>query len=96
MSYTKRYYEKLIAEYAKARDKAIIASLKADSVEPFKAFIEAWSKKGFMPSCFTLAKDEVLEISIRKMSLYCVNVPDELKERSVAWLLSRGYDLYLD
>lgn len=96
MSYTKRYYEKLLPEYVKARDKAIIDSLKADSVEPFKAFIEAWGKKGFIPSCFTFAKDEVIEISIRKMSLYCVNVPDELKERSVAWLLSRGYDLYLD
>ena len=56
MSYTKRYYEKLLPEYVKARDKAIIDSLKADSVEPFKAFIETWGKKGLYLVALRLQK----------------------------------------
>lgn len=95
MSNTKRYLDALTS-YAETRDRAIIDSLKADSVEPFRAFIEAQRQLGMLPPCFTDVSDEVLEISIRKMSLYCINVPQDLKERSVAWLLSRGYDLYLD
>lgn len=95
MSNTKRYLDALTS-YAEARDRAIIDSLKADSVEPFRAFIEAQRQLGILPPCFTDVSDKVLEISIRKMSLYCINVPQDLKERSVAWLLSRGYDLYLD
>lgn len=95
MSKTKRYLDSLTG-YAEARDKAIIESLKADSVEPFRAFIQAQRELGILPPCFTEVNDKVLEISIRKMSLYAINVPDELKERSVAWLLSRGYDLYLN
>ena len=95
MSNTKRYLESLEG-YARARDRAIIDSLTLDSVEPFKAFIQIQRELGILPPCFKDVTDEVLAITIRKMSLYCVNVPQDLKERSVAWLLSRGYDLHLD
>lgn len=95
MSNTKRYLDALTS-YADARDRAIIDSLKADSVEPFRAFIEAQRQLGVLPPCFTDVSDKVLEISIRKMSLYCINVPAQLKGESVEWLTSRGYDLELN
>lgn len=84
-----------IEDYVKNRDAAIIESIKTDSVEPFKAFIEKYKALNAYPNCFKLPSDEVIEISIRKMSLHCVNIPPEIKGRSVEWLLSRGYDLNL-
>ena len=81
--------------YVEDRDAAIIESIKTDSVEPFKAFIEKYKALGSYPECFKLPSDEVIEISIRKMSLHCVKIPPEIKGLSVDWLLSRGYDLNL-
>lgn len=95
MSKTKRYIDSIIG-YVEARDKAIIDSLTQDSVEPFRAFIQAQRELGILPPCFTEVNNNVLEISIRKMSLYCVNVPAELKGEAVNWLLDRGLDLNLD
>ena len=84
-----------IEDYVKDRDAAIIESIRTDSVEPFKAFIEKHKALGAYPDCFKLPSDEVIEISIRKLSLHCVKIPPEIKGRSVEWLLSRGYDLNL-
>ena len=80
-----------IVEYAKDRDEAIVESIKADSLEPFKAFIEKYSAK--YPSCFELPSDEVLSISIRQMCLHCVGIDHETKGIAVDWLTSRGYHL---
>lgn len=95
MSNIKRYADAL-ESYADARDRAIIDSLTADSTEPFRAFIEAQRQLGILPPCFVDVSDKVLEISIRKMSLYCPRVPTELKGQAVEWLTSRGFDLKLD
>ncbi len=84
-----------IEDYVKDRDAAIIESIRTDSVEPFKVFIEKYKALNAYPDCFKLPSDEVMEISIRKMSLHCVKIPPEIKGRSVEWLLSRGYDLNL-
>lgn len=84
-----------IEDYVKDRDAAIIESIRTDSVEPFKAFIEKYKALGSYPECFKLPSDEVIEISIHKMSLHCVKIPPEIKGLSVDWLLSRGYDLNL-
>lgn len=80
-------------EYAVARDKAIVESIRNDSVEPFKAFVREQSKKGIYPECFSLPKDEVLAISIRQMAIHCTEIAPEIKGRAVDWLLARGHHL---
>lgn len=89
------YLKESLKDYVSDRDAAIIESIRKDSVEPFKAFIEKHKALGTYPDCFKLPSDEVIEISIRKMSLQCVKIPPEIKGLSVNWLLSRGYDLNL-
>lgn len=84
--------EELVA-YAKARDIAIVESIKLDSVEPFKAFIKEFDEKGIFPECFALPNDEVLSISIRQMALHCTEIEPEIKGMAVDWLLARGHDL---
>lgn len=80
-------------DYAKDRDKAIVESIKADSVEPFKAFVNEYSEKGTFPKCFNLPSDEVLALAIRQMCLHCVSIDPETKGKAVDWLTSRGYHL---
>lgn len=80
-----------IIEYAKDRDEAIVESIKADSLEPFKAFIKKYFAKN--PSHFELPSDEVLSITIRQICLHCVGIDHETKGKAVDWLTSRGYHL---
>lgn len=80
-------------EYATDRDKAIIASIKGDTLEPFKAFVDKYAKLGIYPACFALPADEVLEISIRQMALHATAIDYETKGRAVEWLTDRGYHL---
>lgn len=82
-----------IIEYAEARDKAIVESIKTDSVQPFRRFINEQGLKGILPPCFTLPSDKVLEISIRQMAIHCTNIEPEIKGKAVDWLLSHGHDL---
>ena len=80
-------------QYAIDRDKAIEESLLTNSVEPFKDFLNIYKSAGLLPECFESIPDNVLEITIRKMSLHCNDIPTELKGQAVEWLLNRGYDL---
>ena len=82
-----------ICEYAIERNKAIVESIKADSVEPFKAFVKKFNDAGFFPECFELPSDEVIAISIRQMCLHCTSIDPETKGIAVDWLTSRGYHL---
>lgn len=84
---------KEVCEYAKGRDEAIVESIRTDSVEPFKKFVESWKDKGLFPDCFVLPKDEVLAISIRQMAIHCTDIAPEIKGQAVNWLLSRGHHL---
>lgn len=92
MSKTKRYLE-AIEDYANARDNAILDSLEADSVEPFKQFIADQRALGILPKCFVEINDEALAIAIRRMSLHCLKIPTQIKGESVEWLTSRGLTL---
>ena len=80
-------------DYAIKRDEAIIESIRTDSVQPFRRFINEQSLKGVLPACFELPTDEVLEISIRQMCLHCTNIAPEIKGLAVDWLLKNGHDL---
>lgn len=82
----------IITEYAENRDKAIVESIREDSVEPFKAFINKYREKGFYP-IMDFPSDEVLSISIRQMCLHCTRIEPSIKGMAVDWLLTRGYDL---
>lgn len=82
-------------QYAIDRDKAITECLLTNSVEPFKDFLNIYKSAGVLPVCFETIPDKVLEITIRKMSLHCNDIPAELKGQAVEWLLNRGYDLEL-
>lgn len=82
-----------VLEYAVGRDKAIVESIRKDSVEPFKVFVQEQAKKGVYPECFALPKDEILAISIRQMAIHCTDIAPEIKGLAVNWLLSRGHDL---
>ena len=85
--------ENKIVEYAIKRDEAIIESIRTDSVQPFRRFINEQGLKGVLPACFELPTDEVLEISIRQMAIHCTDIEPEIKGKAVDWLLSHGHDL---
>lgn len=80
-------------DYAIKRDEAIIESIRTDSVQPFRRFINEQCLKGVLPACFELPTDEVLNISIRQMCLHCTNIAPEIKGLAVDWLLKNGHDL---
>lgn len=80
-------------EYAIKRDEAIIESIRTDSVQPFRRFINEQCLKGTLPACFELPTDEVLNISIRQMCLHCTDIAPEIKGLAVDWLLKNGHDL---
>lgn len=83
----------MVLEYAKDRNAAVVESIKADSVEPFKAFIAKYQEKGVFPKCFILPKDEVLAISIRQMALRCLSIDPMTKGLAVDWLTKNGHHL---
>lgn len=85
-----------IKRYVKERDEATIAVVEGESIEVFKAFINKWYKIGYLPACYSLPADDILEISVRKMVIHEVNAPQETKNKAIAWLLERGYDLSLE
>lgn len=84
--------DKIIEDYNKDLSEAV-ATL---DINNFKAVVEKWYKKGFFQECFSLPSDEVLEITIRKLAIHILSIPDEVKDEAKEWLLSRGYDLKLE
>lgn len=87
--------DKILKAYADERDRATVAVVEGESIEVFKAFVYKWRDVGFMPPCFDLPSDEVLEISIRKMAIHETRIPESTRQKAADWLLSRGYDLEL-
>lgn len=76
-----------IIQYIKDRDEAA-ASFDLDK---FKAFIIKWNGKDFpMPS------DDVLEITMRKMTVHCTNIDIATRVEAFRWLLEHGSDFSLD
>lgn len=81
----------IMTDYVRERDEAV----ETLDLDTFKAFMSKWQARGLIPECFSLAADEILEVSIRKMALHIANVSEETREAAETWLLSRGYDLDL-
>lgn len=83
-----------LRQYVRDRDDAVFKSVETDSIEPFKEFAAKY--KSFMPPCFNLAADSVLEVTVRKMAYHCINLPQETRDKAEAWLLSHGSNTDLD
>ena len=65
-------------------------------VEEFKRFAHKWYLLGYYPACFELPDDKVIEITLRKIVVNRRDAPADKQGEAAAWLLSRGYDLFLD
>ena len=82
-----------IEKYVKERDKMLLKC----SVAELKKFIAKYEKyyNPMMVDALARAKDEVLEITLHKMIIHCVNLPFDYRQKSADWLLDRGYRLNL-
>lgn len=80
--------DKLIAQFVKERDEAIL-SLDLDT---FREFYKKWASKGVYDPYF-MPPDEILEISLYKMVLAIKSAPPDKREIAKRWLIDRGYDL---
>lgn len=73
---------KMIKQFNKDRDKAVL-SLDANT---FKDFCKKWHNYIPMP------KDEVIEITMRKMACHITSLPEDFRAEAKKWLEDRGYD----
>lgn len=80
-----------IDKYVKERDEM----LSKGSVAELKEFIAKYEEyyNPMMVDALARAKDEVLEITLHKMIINCVNLPFDYRQKSAEWLLDRGYSL---
>lgn len=76
-----------IKQWMKERD----AAAKSYDLDVFKAFYDKWARKGFYS--MKLPKDEVIEISMRKMVCNMKSSTDEEKEEAMQWLEEHGSNL---
>ena len=67
------------------------------SVAELKEFIAKYEEyyNPMMVDALARAKDEVLEITLHKMIIHCVNLPFDYRQKSADWLLDKGYSLDL-
>lgn len=72
-------------QWLKERDEAIYTF----DVEKFKAFYHKWEKRGVYTK--PLPKDEVIEISMRKMVCGLADPDPKKLAEARAWLSERGY-----
>ena len=82
---------KNIEKYVKERDEMLLKG----SVAELKKFIAKYEEyyNPMMVDALARAKDEVLEITLHKMIIHCVNLPFDYRQKSADWLLDRGYSL---
>lgn len=73
-----------IDNYCRKRNAAVIVAVQDGNVEPLKHLAEKSDQP--MPS------DYVLLVSAHKMCLAIPTMPEELQEKSRAWLKERGFE----
>ena len=80
-----------IKKYVKERDEMLLKC----SVAEFRKFIKKHER--FYPPGYARAveraADEVLEITMHKMIVHCINLPFDYRQKSADWLLDRGFSL---
>ena len=82
-----------IEKYVKERDEMLLKG----SIAELKKFIAKYEEyySPMIANSMARAKDEVLEITLHKMIIHCVNLPFDYRQKSADWLLDRGYSLDL-
>ena len=82
-----------IEKYVKERDEMLLKG----SVDELKKFVKKYEQyySPMIANSMARAKDEVLEITLHKMIIHCVNLPFDYRQKSADWLLDRGYSLDL-
>ena len=80
-----------IEKYVKERDEMLLKGSVAE-LEKFIAKYEEYYNP-MMVDALARAEDEVLEITLHKMIIHCVNLPFDYRQKSADWLLDRGYNL---
>ena len=82
---------KMHEQWLKERD----AAVQSFDVETFKKFYKKWTEKGYYENN-NLPSDEVIEISMRKMTCALLHPDPEKLEQAKAWLKEKGYseDIY--
>ena len=82
-----------IEKYVKERDEMLLKG----SVAELKKFVKKYEQyySPMIANSMARAKDEVLEITLHKMIIHCVNLPFDYRQKSADWLLNRGYSLDL-
>ena len=58
-------------------------------IDKFKEFYAKWKARGIYN--FDLPRDEIIEISLRKMAYHSTNIPENIRKEAEKWLLDRGY-----
>ena len=74
---------KVISKYVKKRDEAVIAAVRDNNPEPLRKMMQETGRP------FT---EEILWITAHKMCCNITTMPEELKDKSKEWLLTRGYN----
>ncbi len=78
-------------KYAKERDKML---LKRD-INELRKFVNKNKKlyrKEYIKA-FNAASDEIIEITMHKMIVHCINLPFNFRQESADWLIEKGFDL---
>lgn len=66
------------------------AAVQSFDVEMFKKFYKKWAEKGYYENR-NLPPDDVIEISMRKMTCALLHPDPEKLKQAKAWLKERGY-----
>ena len=79
--------------YVKDRDEML---LKCD-VNEFRKFVKEHEKMytPMFADAIVRASDELIEMTLHKMIVHCVNLPFDFRQKSAVWLLDRGLDIDL-
>lgn len=78
--------KKTFKTWLRERDEAV----RSFDTETFRKFFLKWQKLGIYEKYIKLPKDEVLEITIRKMACHSTALTDEERETAKKWLEERG------
>lgn len=74
---------RMIANYNRLRDAAVIAAIECNDLEPLKA-LSGMSDE-------PLPSDDVLRIAARKMCLAITTMPEDLKQKAREWMREHGF-----
>lgn len=78
--------KKTFKTWLREKDEAV----RSFDTETFRKFFLKWQKLGIYEKYIKLPKDEVLEITIRKMACHSPTLTDEERETAKKWLEERG------